>query len=103
MIKKCRQLITATSCLLASTAAFCSDSDTGQYPWDKALHKIAVDLSSNVAVGAGIIAIVICGLTMAFVDLQGGGKKFIQIALGLSICFAATSLITKFFGHGAII
>lgn len=73
------------------------------YPWDKFLHAVSTDMSSNIALAIGIIAIAGCGLTMAFVDLQGGGKLAVRVGIGLSIAFTAGSIVTKLFGGGAII
>lgn len=75
----------------------------GDYPWDTFLNSIAKDLSSNVVLSIGIMAVVGCGLVVAFGDLQSGAKRAVNVGLGLSIGFAATSIITKLFSGGAII
>ena len=88
---------------LIMSCKFALASTQGEYPWDQFLKKIADNLSSNVVLSCGIIAVVICGLIIAFGDLQGGGKKAVNVGLGLSIGFSAASIISKFWGGGAII
>ena len=84
--------------------SFAMASSTGEYPWDTFLDKIAKNLSSNVVLSCGIIAVVICGLFIAFGDLQGGGKKAVNVGIGLSIGLSAASIITKFWNvSGALI
>jgi len=79
-------------------------SQVAQYPWAQTLKKIMDSMSGPVAFSCAGIAIVVSGLSMAFLDLQGGAKKFIQAALGISIAFAATTLLTSFFSFsGAMV
>ena len=76
----------------------------GGNPWETIGSKIAMSITGPVAYSAAIIAIVMCGLTMAFVDLQGGFKRFVQVALGFSIAFFAAQIASSFLGFsGAII
>ena len=80
-----------------------ASSISGTYAWDSLLSKIINDLSSNVAIAIGIISIIICGMIMAFTDLQAGGKRLLQVLLGLSIIFGASTLLSSLFSKGAII
>ena len=44
-----------------------------------------------------------CGLAMAFADLQGGAKRFVQVAIGLSIAIMAVKIVTSFLGFGGAV
>lgn len=70
----------------------------GNLPWENVLNKIVLSLTGPVAYSIAIIAIVSCGFTMAFTDLQGGSKRLLQAACGLSIVFFATQIVTGFLG-----
>lgn len=73
-------------------------------PWENILHKIADSFTGPVAYAISIIAIVGCGITMAFSDLQGGAKNFVQAACGLSIAIFAVQIVTQFLGaSGAVV
>lgn len=79
-------------------------AETGINAWETILKRIADSLTGPVAYAVSIIAIVLCGITMAFCDMQGGAKRFIQAACGLSIAFFAMQITTQFLGFsGAII
>lgn len=79
-------------------------SETGVNPWENVLQQIANSFTGPVAYAISIIAIVCCGIMMAFADLQGGAKQFVQAACGLSIAFFATQIVTQFLGFsGALI
>lgn len=72
--------------------------------WETILNRIALSLTGPVAYAIAVISIVFCGLTMAFADLQGGARRFVQAACGLSIAFFATSIVTGFLHfNGAVI
>ena len=72
-------------------------STTSQYPWAQTLQNIMSSMDGPVAYSCAGIAVVMAGLSMAFLDLQGGAKKFVQAALGISIAFGAVTLLTSFF------
>ena len=79
-------------------------STVAQYPWSQTLQKIMDSLDGPVAYACGGIAIVISGLSMAFLDLSGGAKRFLQAALGISIAFGAVTLLSTFFSFsGAVV
>lgn len=85
-------------------ANFALASTQGEYPWDTFLKKIADNLSSNIVLSVGICAVVVCGLAIAFGDLQGGAKKAVNVGIGLSIGLSAASIISKFWNvSGALI
>lgn len=97
-----KQTTTLVLGLALSSPAFCQTVST-EYPWDEFLQKVSKDMSSNIALGIGIMAVVGCGFIMAFSDLQGGAKKAVQVGLGLSIALAAGNIIAKVFSKGMII
>lgn len=88
--------------LLMSVSAQAATID--QYAWTQTLQRIFDSLRGPVAYTVAGIAIVVSGLVMAFTDLQGGAKRFIQAALGISIAFGSvTILATLFTFSGAVI
>lgn len=79
-------------------------SQIGVNAWEKVLYDLSQSLTGPVAYAIAIMAIVVCGVVMAFADLQGGAKRFVQAACGLSIAFFATQIVTNFLGFsGAVI
>ncbi len=79
-------------------------AQTGTNSWEIIGTKIATSLTGPVAYAASIIAIVLCGLTMAFADLQGGFSAFVKVGLAFSIVFFAAQIATSFYGFsGALI
>ena len=83
-------------------AAFASQ--IGVNAWERVLYNFSQSLTGPVAYAISLIAIVVCGVIMAFSDLQGGAKRFVQAACGLSIAFFATQIVTNFLGFsGALI
>ena len=100
--KLSRHYLTVIAILLSPATAMASQ--TGTNSWEIIGDKIAQSLTGPVAYAAAIIAIVICGVTMAFADLQGGFRRFVQVALGFSIAFFAAQIVTSFFGFsGAVL
>lgn len=78
-------------------------STVARYPWADTLRKIMDSLDGPVAYACAGIAIVMSGLAMAFLDLQGGARKFIQAAIGISIAFGAVTLLSSFFSFGGAV
>ncbi|MDC7675155.1 TrbC/VirB2 family protein [Asticcacaulis machinosus] len=74
-------------------------------PWEAPLQQILDSVQGPVAKIVAVLAIVITGLALAFGETSGGLRKLIQIVLGLSIAFAASSFFLTFFsfGGGALI
>ena len=101
-VRKFLAIISALMLSLFSNCAF-AGTMSEQYAWDTVIKKLSDNLSSNVVLGIAIIAIVVCGLTMAFTDLQSGGKRAVTIAVGLSVALGAASIMSNFFGNGALI
>jgi type IV secretion system protein VirB2 len=74
-------------------------------PWEAPLQSILESITGPVAKIAGVIAITVTGLALAFGESSGGFRKMIQIVFGLSIAFTASSFFLSFFsfGGGALI
>lgn len=72
--------------------------------WERVLLNLSQSLTGPVAYAFSVIAIAMCGIIMAFSDLQGGAKRFVQAACGLSIAFFSVQITTQFLGFsGAVI
>lgn len=79
-------------------------SQTGSNSWEHTLDQISKSLTGPIAYSIATMAIVVCGIIMAFADLQGGAKRFVQAATGLSIAFGAAAIVSGFLGFkGALI
>ena len=102
IINNVKKAMTGVFLMAVSTTAMAAPPSSN-YPWDKFLKTITDNLQSSVVLFLGIIAIVICGLIMAFTDLQGGGKKAIQVGIGISVATSAGSILSAVFSKGAII
>ncbi|OIN82924.1 TrbC/VirB2 family protein [Francisella sp. TX07-6608] len=98
-----RNMLVTIALLISSISTSFASSISSTYAWDSLLSKIVADLSSNVAIAIGIIAIIVCGGIMAFVDLQSGGKRLLQALLGISVAFGAASILSALFSSGAVI
>ena len=93
--------------LLTGALAFAVPAQAGgsSMPWEAPLQAVLESIEGPVAKIIAVIIIIITGLTLAFGDTSGGGRKLIQIVFGLSIAFAASSFFLSFFrfGGGALI
>ena len=69
-------------------------------PWEAPLQSILESIQGPVAKIMAVIIIIVTGLTLAFGDTSGGGRRMIQIVFGLSIAFAASSFFLSFFSFG---
>ncbi len=64
----------------------------------QALTKMLNGLTNGIAVFAVIVAIIISGFTLAFVDIGAGWKKFVGTIFAGSIILGATSIVSFVFG-----
>jgi type IV secretion system protein TrbC len=69
-------------------------------PWEDWLDKILNSITGPVAKAIGVIAIVGCGLGMAFSEGGSSMRKLMMVCLGLSIAFTASSFFLGFLGYG---
>jgi type IV secretion system protein TrbC len=68
-------------------------------PWETPLQSILDSLTGPVAKIAGVAAVCLAGLTMAFSEGGSGMRKIITIAFGLTIAFSATTFFLPLFGY----
>jgi type IV secretory pathway VirB2 component (pilin) len=69
-------------------------------PWEAPMQSILDSVQGPVAKIVAVLAITITGLTLAFGETSGGFRRLVQIVLGLSIAFAASSFFLSFFSFG---
>jgi len=86
-----------TLSVLFANAAHAAGTDM---PWEAPLQNILDSIQGPVAKSLAVIIIIITGLTLAFGETSGGFRRLIQIVLGLSIAFAASSFFLSFFSFG---
>jgi type IV secretion system protein TrbC len=74
-------------------------------PWEQPLQQILQSIEGPVTKVVAVIVIITTGLSLPFGDAGGDFRRLIQIEFGLSIAFAASSLLLSFFsfGGGALI
>jgi type IV secretion system protein VirB2 len=96
-----RHIATATSvALLSIVLAPAAHASGSSMPWEQPLQQILQSIEGPVAKIIAVIIIIVTGLTLAFGDTSGGGRRLIQIVFGLSIAFAASSFFLSFFSFG---
>lgn len=94
---KTRVLLTAFSAaLLISSAAHAAGAGM---PWETPLNNLLTSLTGPVAKIAGVAAVVLTGLGMAFSEGGSGMRKLVTVAFGLTIAFAATTFFLPLFGY----
>ena len=96
---KARHIIPITVLLLATSTSASLAAGTDM-PWEAPLQNILDSIQGPVAKSLAVIIIIITGLTLAFGETSGGFRRLIQIVLGLSIAFAASSFFLSFFSFG---
>ena len=67
-------------------------------PWEAPLTTLLNSLTGPVARIAGVAAVVIAGLGIAFSEGGSGMRKLVTIFFGLSIAFSATTFFLPLFG-----
>ncbi len=87
----------AIAALTLAAAAPAHASGSGM-PWEGPLQQIVDSVTGPVAMAAGVIAIVVCGIAMIFSEGGGGLRRLATVGLGLAIMFAAASFFLDFFG-----
>ena len=95
-------LLGAAAPLMFASSAYATGTNM---PWEAPLQNILDSVQGPVAKALAVIIIIVTGLTLAFGETSGGFRRLIQIVLGLSIAFAASSFFLSFFsfGGGALI
>lgn len=97
-------MFAAAAALAMSVAAPAYAAGSGM-PWEGPLEQVVDSITGPVARAAGVIAIVIAGVTIVFSEGGGGVRKLAFVGLGIAIMFAAVSFFLDFFGFagGAVI
>ena len=72
-------------------------ANTGM-PWEAPLTTLLNSLTGPVAKIAGVAAVVLCGLGMAFSEGGSGMRKLLTIFFGLTIAFSAATFFLPLFG-----
>jgi type IV secretory pathway VirB2 component (pilin) len=74
-------------------------------PWEAPLEQVVDSITGPVARAAGVIAIVLAGITITFSEGGSGVRKLAFVGLGIAIMFAAVPFFLDFFGFagGAVI
>ena len=101
-----QRLITSATLLMAALSIAPAAHAAGSgMPWEVPLQQILSSVQGPVAKVVAVSSIVVTGLALAFGETSGGLRRMIQIVMGLSIAFAASSFFLSFFsfGGGALI
>lgn len=88
-------ILLGVAVLLISQTGLASSSSM---PWEGPLDKLLKSFTGPVAKTVGILAICACGGMMAFGEMGSAMKKMLNIVLGISIVFAASTWGLSFFG-----
>jgi len=82
---------------LALSVGTAHAANTGM-PWEAPLTTLLNSLTGPVAKLAGVAAVVLCGLGMAFSEGGSGMRKLLTIFFGLTIAFSAATFFLPLFG-----
>jgi type IV secretion system protein VirB2 len=99
-MKTANQALAALTIAALTSPAFASSpSSSGSgMPWEAPLDTILTSIQGPVARTFILIAIVVCGIGMAFGEHGGGFKKVMGIAFGGSLVIGAVSFVSTLFG-----
>jgi type IV secretion system protein VirB2 len=97
VVSSFQKRITAMAALLIVSHA-AHGAATGM-PWEAPLSSLLNSLTGPVAKFAGVAAVAITGLGMAFSEGGSGMRKLVTVAFGLTIAFAATTFFLPLFGY----
>ena len=97
-----RLIMTTALALILAAPAHAAGSGM---PWEAPLEQVVDSITGPVARAAGVIAIVLAGITITFSEGGSGVRKLAFVGLGIAIMFAAVSFFLDFFGFagGAVI
>ena len=91
------RFLAGASLLLALSIGTAHAAGAGM-PWEAPLTTLLNSLTGPVARIAGVAAVVIAGLGIAFSEGGSGMRKLVTIFFGLSIAFSATTFFLPLFG-----
>ena len=93
--------LATTVLTLAVSAVNCYASGYGSgMPWEGPLQQVMDSITGPVAKVIGVLAIVAVGAAMAFSEGGGMMRKILNVVMGLTICFSASTFFLSFFGYG---
>jgi type IV secretion system protein TrbC len=95
------QLAIITSVLaLNAASALAAGANTGM-PWESPLDMILNSITGPVAKCIGVLAIFGVGVAMA--HSEGGGimKKILNVVMGITVMFSASTFFLSLFGYGS--
>ena len=95
-----RHIVSVAVLALAMAVASPALAGGSSMPWEAPLQSILESIEGPVAKIIAVMIIIVTGLTLAFGDTSGGARRLIQIVVGLSIAFAASSFFLSFFAFG---
>ena len=67
-------------------------------PWEAPLQQVVDSITGPVARAAGVIAIVMVGITIAFTEGGSALRKFAYVGAGLTLAFWAATGVVSLFG-----
>jgi type IV secretory pathway VirB2 component (pilin) len=83
-------LLVMVAMLLVSTVAMAGTTDL---PWEKGIEQVKKSVTGPVATVMSTLAIVGCGLGIAFGEGGEGMKKLLWVVIGVAICLLASKVI----------
>jgi type IV secretion system protein VirB2 len=92
-----RILSATTIALTASSYAYAAGSNM---PWEQPMQQVLDSVQGPVAKSVAVGIIVLTGLGLAFGETSGGIRRLVQIVLGISVAFAASTFFLSFFSFG---
>jgi type IV secretion system protein VirB2 len=69
-------------------------------PWEQPMQQVLDSIQGPVAKSIAVGIIILTGLGLAFGESSGGVRRLVQIVLGISIAFAASTFFLSFFSFG---
>jgi len=69
-------------------------------PWEQPMQQVLDSIQGPVAKSIAVGIIILTGLGLAFGETSGGIRRLVQIVLGISIAFAASTFFLSFFSFG---
>lgn len=93
-VRKMAMVILSVLVLMVLSATAVLASGGGGLPWETPLTKVQESLSGPVATAMAIVAIVGCGLGIAFGEGGEGMKKLLWVVIGIAIALLAAKVLT---------
>jgi type IV secretion system protein VirB2 len=90
-------LVLAALLVLAAHPALAAGSNM---PWETPMQAILDSVAGPTVKVLAAIGIIGCGIGMAFGDSSSAIRRGVQVLLGISIAFGATSFFLNFLGFG---